>query len=98
MPSPHRSIDSSIALTPVQLAVFRACIEHANASFASITSEAWWRAAPPFHGHRATFQTHLRRLADAGLLTRPIGSDRGFVLTLAGERLATRLLQSAHGV
>jgi hypothetical protein len=94
MRSPHPSTDPSVALTPVQLAVFRACVEHTNASFAPISAESWWRAEPPFRGRRATFQTHLRRLAAAGLLTRPVGSDRGFVLALAGERLAARLLQN----
>lgn len=78
-------------LTPVQLAVFIACTEHAARTFAAITPATWWRAEEPFRGSRAAFATHLRALARAGILSRREGSLAAYDFTRQGERLALAL-------
>lgn len=86
-PSPSSRHD----LTPVQTAVFLACVQHRYSTFAPLTPSAWWRAEAPFRGGRAVFGTHLRALASAGFLTRRSGRDAAYDLTLRGERLAAKL-------
>lgn len=75
-------------LTQVQLAVFRACVDHASHSFSPVTPDAWWRAEPPFRGGRSTFAAHLRALSRRGLLVRTATGRASYELSLRGEELA----------
>jgi hypothetical protein len=87
----HASVAQSFGMTPVQLAVFVACVEHADCAFAPISPTAWWRAEDPFRGSRAAFATHLRALARAGILSRREGPKAAYDVTRRGERLAAAL-------
>lgn len=80
--------ESDVALTPVQMAVFAACVAHTRSSFAPIEPTIWWRAPEPFKAGAASFAAHLRELADARLLARRVGTAARYDLTLAGENLA----------